>query len=382
MKAWARESNMSVTIMSDLVVVFVILPSIRALLGLCFGCLFGRWIRARFVNQLGQSTSTCIGGGWLSVLRLDRCDSQSEVKKANMKDSRFVPEVASFHVQYSRKDSILYSLSIGEENLKYVFEESLHFDVSPLMALIFQFWATPQPQNNSRIPPFPPPLLKSMGVIPSSLLTDPDLSAYPVLHMKQSCRWIQSLPVPYDNDSIALLVNGKCISVVPKEIGTFVNTQTTVTHLGQPVCILESTMLVLGIDPDEVTPFDPQRASRVSSSMPHSRPTFKKRTEITNNQALLYRIASGDSNAIHVKGDNPLLHGLCTLAIVARELLSGKMPSFLTATFRKPVYMRDELEIEAWKENEGELSFRVMRDDVVVVDHGLIKLSSAAKGKL
>ena len=107
---------------------------------------------------------------------------------------------------------------------------------------------------------------------------------------------------------------------------------------------------------------------------------------ISLNQALWYRLASGDTNAIHVNAntvprflldddDNssnsnnnkkPLLHGLCTLGIAARMIAQQWQKQQqdpccaelslrqLEGSFVKPVWVGDQISVRVWKRDDDD----------------------------
>ena len=98
-------------------------------------------------------------------------------------------------------------------------------------------------------------------------------------------------------------------------------------------------------------------------------------------QALYYRL-NGDDNPLHADPDvaeragfpRPILHGLCTLGVVAHALLrevgnydAAAMKS-LALRFSSPVYPGETIRTEIWK--SGAFRARVVERDVVVVNNG------------
>lgn len=85
------------------------------------------------------------------------------------------------------------------------------------------------------------------------------------------------------------------------------------------------------------------------------------------NQALLYRLASGDMNPIHADPDiarsvgfaRPILHGLCTFGFAVRALVHGAAGgdpdrlSKVTARFTQPVLPGDALRTRVWRDSDG-----------------------------
>lgn len=114
-------------------------------------------------------------------------------------------------------------------------------------------------------------------------------------------------------------------------------------------------------------------------------------------QALLYRL-SGDMNPLHVSPglarkagfDRPILHGLCTMGIACRALISMLCPGaperlrHLSLRFSRPVYPGETIQTEIFDLGAGEIRFRsrVIERDVIVLDRGRAELSPAVSGVL
>jgi acyl dehydratase len=333
-----------------------------------------------------------------------------------------------FVATYSRKDAILYALSIGygshanDEDLKYVFEQHKDFATVPTFGLTLTFWAqTAQEQHlgNDRLPTFPPPMMRHMGLLPRHCLRDPlsfNPEEFPVLHTFQSITWHNDMPVPTETCSVQTVHKGRFVSVIPKDMGTFVTTETTIdefnregsTSSSRPLCTVRSTALILGLSCESIDPYRLNDRSDVNKTAQFSENDgneflFEKDVAIQPNQALLYRLSSGDSNAIHVDSSavpllasrddgSALLHGLCTIGIAARIISSfvtttfdsGNFPlqlQHLEGRFASPVFMGDTVRIEAWRgsglsqhDNEKISINFVVRNAMsrqVVVDRGI-----------
>ncbi|SFU48461.1 N-terminal half of MaoC dehydratase [Methylobacterium sp. 174MFSha1.1] len=98
-------------------------------------------------------------------------------------------------------------------------------------------------------------------------------------------------------------------------------------------------------------------------------------------QALYYRL-NGDDNPLHADPDvaaragfpRPILHGLCTLGIVGHALLRvlgdyepGRFREF-ALRFSAPVYPGETVQVEIWR--DGSFRARVAERDVVVINNG------------
>lgn len=269
-----------------------------------------------------------------------------------------------FFAEYDRKDAILYSLSIGFStgDWSYVHENDQNFRVAPAFALALMFRAISDENNlKPSIPSFPPPMLQRMGLIPKSSLLDPthSLHDYPALHTFQSIAWNQSLPVPdmYQAEKVYLIP--RFLEIHPKPIGVFVSTETNLYHgpiskQSSLLCTMVSTTLLLGLDASSVRAYglnsiEPKEEKRDEAAI-----VLEVEETIGQNAALLYRIASGDSNRIHVDASpfgKPILHGLCTLGIVSRVLLQnheGMQLRQIEGRFVKPIFVGDTIRIRVW----------------------------------
>jgi acyl dehydratase len=267
-----------------------------------------------------------------------------------------------FEICYTKKDLILYALSLGmgsskddSNEIKFLCEKHDKFAAVPTFAFALTFWAAGKGNNTGTttntttqgIPPFPPPLMASEEVIPRRFLRESgsgiggnaiDISNFHVIHTWQSIVWHQPLAVPLSNkhkqtrkdtmmrrqaDQIRTNINLETISVQPKSIGAFVTSQSKVTTIGysrdynsknnnnnknnnQLLCTMQSTALVLGVDSNNVIAFD-AGIQRLTSNKPKipsvsntKNPIFHWTYQTSQSQALLYRMTSGDSNLIHV----------------------------------------------------------------------------------
>ena len=321
-------------------------------------------------------------------------------KRLNQQPS--LPDSEAFTVTYSARDAILFALAVGfgssdehyDRDLRYLHEEHEQFEVVPLWGLALPFWAH-SPGEKPLLPLFPPPLMASMGLIPRSHLRGDDirLQDYPVLHMFQSIEWHSFFP-PASRDTLSTLqLYPSFKSIQPKSIGTFVTTESMVAHQETPVCSIQSTVLILGLPSEHVLPqiangnsINNRKAGTLSSE--RGEVWLEKRQHIDSIVALLYRIASGDTNHIHVLpvvSEKPLLHGLCTLAIAASSILQKVpdcTPTMLQGNFTKPVFLNDNILIQVWK-REQSLTFDFVvynqTKDEVCLDNGYLALKQRAE---
>jgi acyl dehydratase len=327
----------------------------------------------------------------------------------------------TYQVSYTAKDLILYALSLGmgstkndADDLKYLFENHDEFSAVPTFYLALTFWAVAVEEDNkfsrfafmNGIPAFPPPIMNKEQVIPKRFLKHEAtcLSNFPVIHTWQSISWHDLMKIPKrasprkrHDECVTVSVDMDTISVQPKSIGTFVTTQTQIRDTSSDAQVLvsmQSTALVMGISPDEVLPYDAgiPRQSMMKDSMFFAnrkqqsnnslllKPDFEWSYQTTPSQALLYRLASGDSNRIHVdtfvskmmltpnsSGDDtgrqpaPIMHGLFTLALAFRGItkcIQSIVPELqcdvqfrrLEGKFTRPVFVGDTLCVKIWND--------------------------------
>jgi acyl dehydratase len=163
---------------------------------------------------------------------------------------------------------------------------------------------------------------------------------------------------------------------------------------------MRATLLVLGVENDKVIPMSASDEIPQCMSLPVSPPDFEWCYQTSVNQALHYRLASGDFNKIHIDPssaslmseitDRPILHGLCTLGIVMNGIL--KMLEYdvtilsLQARFTKPVMVGDAVKLEAWrsKQSPNLISFRVVLEicGSIVLDRGLLEFTTTSRVRL
>ncbi|MGC4251010.1 MAG: MaoC/PaaZ C-terminal domain-containing protein [Sphingobium sp.] len=107
------------------------------------------------------------------------------------------------------------------------------------------------------------------------------------------------------------------------------------------------------------------------------------------NQALLYRL-SGDYNPLHIDPaaaqavgfDRPILHGLCTFGVAGRAILAalcGNDPARLRrigVRFSSPVYPGETISVEIWKGADGTASFRAIAKErgTTVLNNGYAEI--------
>jgi acyl dehydratase len=260
--------------------------------------------------------------------------------------------------QLSRRDTVLYALGLGAEDLEFVFEE--HLKALPTMAVVMAspgfIWRDPE-----------------LGVDWKRLLHgEQQLELFAPLPTEGMLRGETTFEAVYDKgaEKGALVYTARRIF---DESGTHLATDTRSIFLrgnggcgGTPGLAPKPHDLPEGHEPDAVVDL----------------PTAP-------NQALIYRL-SGDYNPLHIDPDvartagfeQPILHGLCTYGVVGRALLSavaGNEPTRLkkmNVRFSAPVFPGETIRTEIWHETDSSFAFRarVLERDLVVVNNGYVEL--------
>ena len=269
------------------------------------------------------------------------------------------PPIVTQH-RIDAREVILYALGVGADELPFVYEEGLK--ALPTMAVILTypgfFWRDP-----------------ALGVTWEKILHG-ETSA--VLHA----------PLPVDGE---LIGTSRFDAVVDKgaDKGAVVyQTREIVTAGGVHVATARNTSFLRGDggcgsagagDPPSPHPV-PDRAADIVVSLA-TRP----------DQALLYRLASGDLNPLHVDPavamaagfEAPILHGLATYGVAGRALLkalANNEPARIRridARFSSPVYPGETIETAIWREGDGTAAFRcrVIERDRVVLNNGYVEFA-------
>jgi acyl dehydratase len=346
-------------------------------------------------------------------------DPRLEINMANDGANSF-----EFSVKYNAKDVILYALSVGygstarsyEKDLRFLYEEHNEFRAVPTVCLSLIFRATEKDSvgTTCAMPAFPPPMMESMGILPRKFLrSNVPIVDYPIVHAAQSIVWSYDMPTPtLERPTIRMSLRGRFVSVTPKSIGTFVTTETEMYDCASSrlTCLIRSTALVLGLSPELVIPFSSPSTLSVQPFAPSRvrQLLLEADYDIGSQTALLYRLASGDANRIHVhahavpfgdkdqdKEPRPILHGLCTLGIAVRIIMQhvcerqGEVIiQYLEAKFASPVFIDDLITVQAWKVlgcsgdrmDTMDIAFVVRRktSGENLVDNGSVRLKPAS----
>lgn len=157
-------------------------------------------------------------------------------------------------------------------------------------------------------------------------------------------------------------------------------------EVGEEIAFSQSSLFIRGIGG-----FGGDRGPSGRINIPPERePDAIFRDKTNRNQALHYRIASGDRNPLHadpelaamVGFERPVLHGLCTFGFAGRAVLkefAGNDPACfrsIKARFTKHVFPGESLLTEMWQESKTRILYqtKVIERDEVVLSNGAVEL--------
>ena len=262
-----------------------------------------------------------------------------------------IPEVRQ---RYSQRDTILYALSVGlgqdpmdAGQLRYVDEQ------------------------------FGPNVLPSMAVIlgyPGFWLNAPEIGAdvTRLLHGEQSVKLLASLP--HEGEVIG---KTRVVEVVDKgDKGLLVYSEKELRDAsnGRVLARTSATTVLRG---DRGMPGAPTQA-RVAEQLPDTPPTTTSIVGTRPEQALFYR-QNGDRNPLHsdpkvakLAGyDRPILHGLCSFAMVNHAVSSCLKKTgdgefdHVFARFSAPVFPGESIQVDVW--DDGSFRAKALERDAVVM---------------
>ncbi|MFN2118362.1 MAG: MaoC/PaaZ C-terminal domain-containing protein [Candidatus Promineifilaceae bacterium] len=265
---------------------------------------------------------------------------------------------------YNEKDAALYALSIGastdplnQSDLKFTYELSPSgFQTFPTFAVTF-----------------PLQTMEQIGSIPGQ-----KLNLMEVLHGEHYLELFRPLPAQATITSQAAISH-----IYDKGSGALIIVDITSSDQdGQPIAFNQASLFVRGRGN-----FGGDRGPSSRLNNPPERPSDSvSREKTTGNQALLYRLTSGDRNPLHADTrfsallgyPRPILHGLCTYGYAARALLetfAANDPQrfkSIKARFSSHIFPGETIETEMWQESDTRILFRsrVMERDELILSNG------------
>jgi len=199
-----------------------------------------------------------------------------------------------------------------------------------------------------------------------------------LLHGEQYLELKRPLP-----SSATIHNTAKITAVYDKGKGTVMVTDVVSTDgQGNEVAFNQSSVYIRGIGG-----FGGERGPATSEqNLPPNRPPDAVHTQQTRpDQALLYRLSSGDGNPLHADPqmaalggfDRPILHGLCTYGFAARAVMKTftgyEVSRFkaMQARFSKHVFPGETLITEMWQESANRVIFQCKvaeRNEIVLAN--------------
>ncbi|MCF3945411.1 MaoC/PaaZ C-terminal domain-containing protein [Acidiphilium iwatense] len=276
-----------------------------------------------------------------------------------------IPDVRQ---RLTRRDTILYALSVG-------------LGQDPLDARQLDFV---DQHRTLRVLPSMPVVLGHPGF----WLLDPrtGVDAVRVVHGEQSVEILRPLPVEGE-----VIGRTRITGLVDKGAGRgallYSEKQVIDAASGDVLALTRSTTFLRG-DGGFGGPSGPVRPAH---PMPEGAPEFVVDLPTRPEQALLYRL-NGDDNPLHADPTfaeqagfpRPILHGLCTLGVVAHALLRV-LGDYDTTAFRSldlrfsaPVLPGETIRTEIWR--DGSFRARVLERDEIVVNNGHAVFERAPDG--
>ena len=281
-------------------------------------------------------------------------------------------EFAPVTTGYAAKDVSLYALSVGAAadaldaaELPFVYELSGDgFRPLPTFAVTFPF-----------------ALLWQITAVPG-LRFNPAL----LLHGEQYLELRHPLPTKATlthRARIADIYDKGSAALVLLDVNSYDET-------GQEVAFNRSSLFIRGLGG-----FGGERGpSGGGPALPDRAPDATHRQATTDNQALLYRLSSGDGNPLHADPAfaaaggfaRPILHGLCTFGFAGRAVLrafAGNDPArfkSIKARFARHVFPGETIVTDMWADAADArrvlFQSKVAERDEVVLSNGVVELNS------
>ena len=245
-------------------------------------------------------------------------------------------ELDKVESSWSQERVLLYNIAVGA-NDNPLNKGDLEFTVGPMPKVLPSFAACIYPMESV------------FSIIGSEGLDVPLTS---LLHGEQKLTLHDEIP-----PEGKALTEAKIVAVEDYKKFASVTIEATSSIDGEKLVTGESTMLFIGEGGFGVKPEKKEKLP-----VPDKEPDKVIKYKTLENQAILYRIPSGDNNPLHVDPsfakmagfDRPILHGLCTYGITCKKILENffnnepKKVSEISTRFSGPVTPGNTLIINTW----------------------------------
>ena len=273
-------------------------------------------------------------------------------------------DLAGTTFSWDDDDVILYHLGIGAGvpptdpvELRYLYEGDLQ--VLPTYATIPQF-----------------PIMMSMGMAPGF-----DINPAMILHGEHEIILHDVIPT-----SGTVKQTGRVTEVLDKGKGAvaIVEVVSILEKTGLPIFTNRASIFIRGEGG-----FGGDSGPPSTDLTPNREPDHVVESPTLPQQALLYRMASGDKNPLHADPgfaafagfDRPILHGLCTYGIVAKAAVDHAVPAgpgavqSFRARFSGVVYPGETLVTKIWDEADQLIVSAAAKErDTTVLTNGMLVL--------
>ena len=248
-------------------------------------------------------------------------------------------KIGNFNKVISHREAGLYALGVGatssSKDLQYTYENHPDFKVLPSLSAQFSVLGLEQLQQCPGLPEYDPLLL---------------------LHGEQRIE----LHAPLRPD-MNITAKNKVIDVADKKSGALVTIESKIIHEKMLIATNYANLFIRGIggfgDTGELTPATFPKASKDT-------PDHSIELQTNENQAHLYRLASGDLNPLHCDHllakekagfDEPILHGLCTLGFTTRAFCDQYETDYVKeigTRFTAPYFPGEKLTVNFFEDAE------------------------------